>query len=292
MLSEQLLDEIIFESKKGKFISIDLIERIVYDIIGNVDEESKNRFSRIIINNTHNNKNYLCLYYPYDGTILVYYKKIISKFINDNTHSILYFNLEIVRYLLHEIEHLMEPSRIKNEKSIESTLLYLSKGIFMDKLAMDKLEILKKLQFNNLYEVLVLILSKKYYEKIYDSIPAERLADIHSSKKLLESVKKYYNFDKSYPKEYYEIKLNNFNMYLIGYSFSSKSDISENTPFIDYINFIKCQQYFKKFDFYSNDEIKFLNLCKEKFNVEQRMRLGLPIIYNEPDKLYKRIMSG
>ena len=264
MISEELLEEIIELSKNNKLIDKSLITRIIIDIICKSDEITQNSFNKIVFSKI-NWKNVLCTCNLNSGIIKVDYDKCVSGLIKKNKHDnnfILKYNLEFIRYILHEIEHLKESYKM-TKYNVESVLIYLSS---------------LSLLLSNKGSI-----NKNIYLKLYDIIPAERIADVESYKLLLNSIYNFHDFEKQYEEVVNYIYRNYVFEYYKGY----KKFSHDTSPFIIYLTEISNRGIL------SIDDLKPLEeLCnKENLTIEEKMKYGLPVDLLESKQLNKSLRN-
>ena len=183
---------------------------------------------------------------------------------------ILYMNSVAAQVLLHEVEHANQKKIIDTEDGIESRILKLCE--FED---MSKIEILLDRGEINEDEVELYIGTKldrysRNYTKLYDYAPHERLAQIKSYQEIIDALKFIDIFSKvTKDKEY-----NKLENVLRGYE-------DTFSPTIIYLNEQGRNKDLKKFDWYSDDKEEAIKLSKEKYNLKDRMKYGLPVNKDE-----------
>lgn len=180
MIDEELIDEIIQISSKKKFISKDLIKRILFNLIESSDKVTQDAFKELKFIHIDWEDTF-CTCNTYTGVVKFDYDKCIKdmKLSSYNSKATLINNLEIVRYLIHEYQHLLEIYKCK-QTGIETILLFVSdiNGFLLQKYCNEE----------GLNEDFLFHKYKKIYLTLYDYIPAERIADINSYKLLLDSL--------------------------------------------------------------------------------------------------------
>ena len=128
MISQELMDEIIYVSLKNQIISKELIEKIVIDIINNCDVVTQNLFNGLYFEKI--DWEFAIAALEPNSRIVADYDEILS-LCEDSTHmTFLEKNLYILHYIFHEIEHLKEDSKImKND--YESIILKYGSGKYI-----------------------------------------------------------------------------------------------------------------------------------------------------------------
>ena len=110
MISENLFKEVIDISNKGMLLDKQMIRRLVRKIISNTDFSTRRRYKYTCFRNCDNfcektNIN--------EGKIYFSIKTSYEEVDEFNNISILEKNLHIIAIILHEIEHLKEPSKTR-----------------------------------------------------------------------------------------------------------------------------------------------------------------------------------
>lgn len=288
-MKNELLEEIIYLSNNDKYITRDLIEKIIED---RVNQENKNvidKFNGVIFGNTHWHGNVMCSCDVTDGNILVNYEKIIKEYQKIKKINLLEQNLRILSYLFHEVNHLKEESVIEL-LNFESLLLSYSGLDMFYPIVENKIKHIRYLTDDKLYKRILDRKIDELYLKIYDKIPAERFANIRSYKEVLESIYNYPNFKENYNKELKYINELYKDQYYLGYDNYKKQDKYYTGPLLDYLKFIKMPDLLDDFGFYCEDIKVFLNKSSKEFSIEERMLYGLPVTLEETDELDKKLI--
>lgn len=283
MIDNQLLEEVMYVSNKNKFINMKLIEKIIVDTVNQTDALTKSRFNGVFFEKIKWDKNVVCVCRPYMGDIIVDYQNLVKQLISVKKLSFLEYNLELITNLLHEVEHLKEPSKM-NLDNFESFLLYFSNFEIFEFLAQDELKFIKYILPESFYNNKIGTKAKKLYLKIYDKNPSERLATIYSHKLLLESLNNFEGFKENYKNSFKYINKKYINQYYIGYN-----ELRNNIPLVDYFKFIKLN-LLNELGFCSQDVVQFLKLSSKKFSIEERMLYGLPVKRKETSELNKKLI--
>ena len=284
MISNEMLEEVIYYSDKYKYIEKDLIIKIVEDIVNSETDDIKKRFNEVVFDDITWSRDVVCSYRINMGNIIVDYEKLINQLNQEKSLSFLQANLEILINLLHEIEHLKEQD--KSKKSLFESFLHSYSSIeIFDSLAEEKLKFFEKILPLDLYQKKLEKISERNYLKIYNKIPSERIATINSHKSLFDSLNNYEGFKEKYKKAFIYINKEYLNQYYMGY----KTNCS-NVPLIDYFNFIGMVELLENLDFYSENIRIFKILSSKEFSIEDRMLYGLPITLKETKILNKKIL--
>ena len=275
MLSLELLDEIISKSKKSISIDKDLMKKIIIDVIEKEDNITKNKFNGIIFEHI-NWKNTCCCHSSKTGMISIDYNKLITKKQSDDD---LINNLVIVQLLLHEVQHAKEISKLR-KKNLESYLLKLSDLKIIENISVSELKLMKKFLNMGLFKSILDMKYKKVYIKLYDLIPAERIAQIDSYKYLLDSLSKYPNFKNNYHNVIERLYFAYINEYLVGYNLQNKNLSIPLFYYLNSVTYVSEEQrnfIYKKLNCLSNEE---------SLDFEDKMKYGFETNDGEIEKLY------
>lgn len=278
MISNELLEEVISVSKNKKFISKGLLLRIVVNVIENSNDVTKSKF-----------QDFRCGELGWDfavaagdkenGIVYLNYDKALHLEKNKHVFSYLKSNLNIIQIILHEIEHLNELYKIE-KNNFESKFIIKSVS---DLISEKCFEIGKNL-FDNRDEAIYYrnMRYRMFYEKYWDIIPTEKIAELDSYEKLIRSLDKYPNFYNNHPKIYEYFVEEYINSLKLGYN--SKEEIEKyNIPLIDYLSALKtinCRLYLEDFGVSLKTKTSSGNIPLEK-----RMRYGLPVTKQEIEEL-------
>lgn len=196
--------------------------------------------------------------------------------------KIFYKNAFISQTLLHEIEHAMQEKIIDTENSDLSNILKYSSYSLDNNLK----EKLMNKGYDNDSIIKFMISQKKIkrknYIKNYSISPHERLAEINSYQEMInilsqikEKIPNLFAFEKS------TLKAN----MLTGFELLDNGFIS--SPTITYISNNGESNNLSTFDWYDKEKAKCLKLCKAKYNLDERIKLGLMIDSDELNELKK-----
>lgn len=217
MISNKLIEEIIYISSKNKFIDKEMVLKILIDSMKEDDDIVKRRLNGLTFNRVDSG---VASCDKKRGIIVVDIYKIYNQK-NSNEYvylSILSYNLFIVQCILHELQHLKEFYQ-KNENDFESLLIKYSSSEFL------YYNIKNDQEKRNLF-----------YKKVYKLIPNERLANINSSEALLQSLNNYPNFSLNYLDSLLFINNLHIDYFKIGYIL--QKNYQYNFPLYEYLNVI------------------------------------------------------
>ncbi len=197
-----------------------------------------------------------------------YYDQLFHSF-----EQIMFRNLTITQFILHEIEHAFQnkQSDNKSDNSIETRLI---KACLMIEQAIKNPNFLKGILTKEIptHDFIVYILqSKKLYEKYYNLNPIERLAQINSFRTIVNSIEPI----KQYIPNLYEFKQASLvESALEGYVDSWEQGIC---PTEVYLSGTRQGNVWLNMDFYDQDSSQLMKNVINKYNLVKRLSLGLPI---------------
>lgn len=288
-MKNEYIEEIISLSNKDKFITPNLIKKIIEDRVNQEDSNVIAKFNGVTFGNTNWCGDVMCSCDITDGNIIVNYKKIIGEYKKIKKINLLEQNLRILSYLFHEVNHLKEESIIEL-LNFESLLISYSGLDIFYPIVEKKIKHIRYLLDDNLYKKILDRKINELYLKIYDKIPAERIANIRSYKEVLEAIYNYPNFKENYNKELKYINELYKDQYYLGYDNYKKQDKYYTGPLLDYLKFIKMPDLLDDFDFYCEDIKRFIEKSSKEFTIEERMLYGLPITLEETNELDKKLI--
>ena len=198
---------------------------------------------------------------------------------------ILYKNLIITQYILHELEHASQNKKLndKLDNSFEKNLIKACSIIEEVKNFLNqKRNFFKKnaIRFLNEY----IEKQTKIYQMYYEFNPVERLAQINSYKTIVNVLE---------PLEEMFPRICRLNMVLClreilqGYQLFSNNKII--CPTYYYLLKTGKERIWSDFEFYNKDDKKLLENVNNQFDLEKRMNFGLPISNLEYNK-YKSLI--
>ena len=250
MISNELLEEIISISLKGRFINKEILQRIFDELFVSLDDYTKQNFNRLELTEIFSLDHIIAICNPNEGIIIFdLYENYYVENKNKNK-SMLCRNLNIIVNLLHEIEHLKQPYKIKIQ-SFESKLLKSSIAYF-----------------------------HKEYKRLYEYVPAEKIASANSWENLFYNVKLYPNFKENFYDEYKFVNNEYIKNLKLGYYFSESFE-TYNKPLFHYLSKIgqkEVLEYAEKY-YIENQDILVLN---------DKLKYGLPITKNDMRMINKQ----
>ena len=268
MINEELLDEIIYVSLKNEYISKKLIEKIVLDIIVNCDLITQNEFGGLYFEKME--WDFAIAALKPDSTIVADYDEILDISKGEQNQTYLEKNLYILKYLMHEIEHLKEYSK-KLKGDYEAKIIKFGDGAYIyDRYYLPMFSKTKKREFSENFA------SKKYklfYKNNWSIIPCERIAEITSRKNLLDSLKQYPDYEKNYFKEYK--RLTNFYINGLKLAYRKLESGRYNVPIIEYFTNLDRLSDIKRLGF--DAESKKMRKEIKILTPQTRMMYGMPI---------------
>ena len=216
----------------------------------------------------------------YDGEnkkIVIYEKSMCERIIHDLINTTicydvndfekrLFINSFLAQVLLHEVEHANQKRIIENENGLESSILKLCELEIRPKSEF----IFEKSETGKLLEKLRLAARlfnyRVIYKELYDYAPHERLAQIKSYQEIIDSL----CFIDRHSIVTRKKEIEKLGTVLNGYDDTS-------SPTITYLSNQGREKELKQFDWYSDDKEEAIKLSKEKYNLKDRMKYGLPI---------------
>lgn len=254
MISNELLEEIIFVSLKGNFIDKDILKKVFDENYKILDKKTQENFNGLFFAEIKDNEfRGTCI--PQQGIIVIDLLKIYEE-CNKKEILMLKNNLCIVTTLLHELEHLKEPYKI-------------SKNNFESKL----------LKYSN-------IENQKLYNNFYNCIPCEKIAYSNFCKILLENIKKYPKFKEEYFDEYAFANNNYIKTTKLGYYYI-ESEERYNIPLFEFLRgtnqFHKLSELFVVKQSSENSKTSISRL-----DVNTKMKYGLPVTKKDIEEINKQ----
>lgn len=208
-------------------------------VFASLDDYTKQNFNRFEITEIFSLNNTVAACNSEEGIILFdiyesYYVENQNKYL-----SVLSRNLNIIINLLHEMEHLKEPYKI-TKRNFEAKILESS-----------------------------IDCADKNYNKLYEFIPAEKIASANSWKNLFYNVKLYPNFKEKFYDEYKFVNNEYIKNLKLGYYFNESFE-TYNQPLFHYLSKIgqkEVLEYAEKY-YIENQDIIISN---------DKLKYGLPI---------------
>ena len=280
MISNDLIEEVLYLSSKGKILDKKIILKIVSKLLSSLDDNTASKFNGVLFSDKkHIDKKSYAGFNKRDGKIILYLDEINRR----NFKTILDKNLIILESLMHEFKHLEEEYKL-SKQDFESLIIAASNNeVIYDSLFHKNGLNIDKVLPNRIKELLFI----KYYFKIYNLIPTESIADIEANSNLLKSLDKYPKFSKAHTFEYDSLKERLFDSYFMGYKYSSDG---YNIPLVDYFRIVDNVDTLKIFNFYGDSKLNFMNKARKIFKLEDRFKYGLPIDDEDKKQLSKKII--
>ena len=216
MISNNLFEEIIKISERGKLLDRKMIKIIVKEIISSADRYTKRRFKLV---NFNCSDKYCAIADIDHGKLTVSIPSCYEEVKSYRNASTLEKNLHILAIILHEVEHLKEVYK-KRFNRIEGKLIKLSD-----------------------YQTDYYVGEDVNYDTYYTD-PSEKIAYASSYKKLLEFLINYPGFNEKYFREFAHI--NNEYIERLKYGYKETSRNRCNTPLIDFTRELNREDVFKK----------------------------------------------
>lgn len=281
MISNELLEEVINISQKKRYISKGLLLRIALNVIENLDSKTKSRLQEIKFVDS-DWEFALASCDRKRGIIEVDYTRLLQQEKNLNPLSYLKANLSIIQYLLHEIEHLNEHFKSK-QNDLQAKIINICSGEFIHKSFQNKVKdwpYHKRIEYAN----------KKFREFCEDNwaiIPIEKIAEADSINNILNSIKAYPNFTYQHSETYFSILIKYIKSLKLGYEFNEQTG-SYNIPLIDYLSALNSKIDLKDIGLVLKPSSNNSNKLISELSIEERMKLGLPITSKDIKELNKQ----
>ena len=232
-------------------------------------------------NINNDNNNFAEATYNIDKKIITINYFLLEDYIKDgkvnnySNNNLYYFvNMKFLLAIMHELEHAKQLELLSTSKN-DLTNLLIKYGYSFTILEFR----------NSIYTKLCNYQVNNLYEKTYNYNPIERMANINSLFQLLSIFNKEYNLSDRvfnyFMNEMYKIIPN-------GYSKNIFNNIISPTEV--FFKMINNQNIWKDLDFYNFNRHKMLELVTNKYTIEERLTLGLPLSYDEiKNYSYKKI---
>lgn len=275
MINNELIEEVLEISKQNKIIDKKFINKLIFSVVEKLNYESKSKFNGIVFIDIDWNDT-LATFNKNTAEIEIDYNKMVEHFkaiLNDDYIKI---NLEFIHCILHEIQHLDEYYKL-TRNDIQAKILRISTGDFICNYLYNKNK-----QIYDTEEDITYFTNMEYYDfyqKYWDIIPSERIADYGALTCLKNSLEKYPILNKD------EININylmNNLFYLLedGYVYDRKKE-KYTIPLFKYFEALDYKTNLENFGIKTDLSGNVLNEIK----LDDKMKLGLPITYEEHEKL-------
>lgn len=259
MINQELMDEIIYISLKSQYINKELIERIVLDIIDDCDKLTQNLFGGIYFGKT--SLDFFIAEADENNRIIANYEEMIKQGEIASHQSYLERNLKIIAYLLHEIEHLKEDSKLR-KNTFESDIIRLGNLEYIFEQIFKKIS--EKVDNYKKTEILTLKKYEKFYENQWAFIPIERIAESKARETILNSLINYDGFVENFFSEYKNLTKYYIDSLKMGYELGEYSKCK--SPIFQFFESLEC---IKDLDYIMN--------IAPKLTSQNKMMYGLPI---------------
>ncbi len=259
MISQELLDQIIYVSLKQEYITKELIEKIVLDIIDNCDKLTQNLFGGIYFGEA--SFDFFMAEADENNRIIANYEEMIRQGDLSKRQSHLERNLKIIAYLLHEIEHLKEEGKLQ-KNTFESNIIrlanleYIFEQIFKG--------VSKKFSNYKVAEVMSLKKYEQFYKKNWCFMPIERIAEVEARKAILKSLINYDGFSDKFFTEYKNLTKYYISGLKMGYEVGDYNKYS--SPIFRFYKSLEC----------ISDLENIINITP-KLTSQEKMMYGFPI---------------
>jgi len=268
MISNELLEEIIYLSSKDKYISKELMLNIILNVIDKLDNSARSKFNDVVFSKI-NLKWCAASWSNETGIMELDYRTIIKdcKYLGEG--NILTSNLLALIYPLHEIQHMNENYKITTN-TLESDLIKLGTiesiySLFKEKYSENKA--------NKQYV--------KFINQYSDIMPTEKIAEVDAYRTLLDSLKNYPEFPINYIDSYEDLIYEYFCSLIIGYN-----DFYTNTPVSDYLSRLREIGYEEKI--IDENLISKLNSIS---SIEDRLKYGAKVSNEEVENVRQKILK-
>lgn len=259
MINQKLMDEIIYISLKNQYINKELIEEIVLDVIDNCDKLTQNLFGGIYFGKP--SLDFFIAEADENNRIIANYEEMINQGNIANHQSYLERNLKIIAYLLHEIEHLKEDSKLQ-KNTFESDMIKLGNLEYIFEQILKKN--LEKTDNYKIAEVKTLKKYEKFYEKKWSFIPIERIAEAKARETILNSITTYDGFCEKFFIEYKNLTKYYINSLKMGYELGEYGKYK--SPIFNFFKSLECMS-----------DLDYIINISPKLTSQDKMMYGLPI---------------
>lgn len=287
-MNEEILKDLYDFYKANKHITKDYVEKVVGLC---VDQYNLGKYVKKVqyMDLNPNNKDSLAGYAYEPRLIILFTDKLADMILTKEDYipgnQLLFCkNVKITQSLLHEIEHAKQAKIMDERKDDEAEILKVTGTSKSQEVIRDRLTSLGMGQ-----SIIKVILNNKLKicADYYNFGPHERLAEINSNEKMLEIIDPLKNFTP-----------NVYNLINAGFASNRVRGYKLNNQLISpTIYFLKKQEEYallRKFEWYDERADKALEKSRKKYNLEKRVRLGLPIseyeYVTEEDNL-KKVLS-
>lgn len=277
-------------SKQNKLVDVFFIDKIVEIFVSK--NGLKNYIQKVNFTNKlekDNNGLVIATYNPFAKEILIdfesifmtledmcYYNQLFNQF-----EQVMFQNLIITQIILHELEHALQAKKTddKTDNSNEAKLICASYIVYK---AMKNQKFVNKLaEESKLKEELTNYIKqqREIDDKYYHFIPIERLAQVNSFNIILELIKP---IKDCVPNLYQFNQASLVEEMIKGYTDAWDLGIC---PTQVYLYASGQSNVWDSLDFYDSDSERIMKKASDKYSLEKRLTLGLPVNYQEYSKM-------
>ncbi len=290
-MQEELLKLIYDYAIKVKMPDYSFMEKLI-NIVKTYDNLDKYILEFELKDEDENDKKILGNYNGSSKKITVYQLQIL-KCLKDKNYNFTilernFFNCVIfVQVILHEISHAIQYKMIEsNNSSLETYILKSALANYDQEIVTEMFKHGYSINQVKIYMELQEKARKNNKKINYNIAPQERLAQINSYQKLEDILE---NIKNAIPMLFRYIKLMKYENLLLGYEFS-KNSIS--SPTFKYFRDSNDLNRFSKFGWYTNDVEKLLNNLQCRYDLNERLKLGLLVQDREYDEFRRNLKKG
>lgn len=259
MTNNELIERIIYLSSKEKYLDKEMLEKFFWNLYDDLDDYTQSNFTDLRFEKISKQKDCRGTCSPFEGVITIDLDAIYAEekeYYEKQKLSFLTQNLNILYTLIHEVEHLKEPSKIY-KNTLEGNLLKYS-------------------QIDN----------TKLQLSIYDCDPSEKIAFVDSYLKFLKLLKAHPDFCDKYFNEYKYINNKLIQFTKMGYYYDEFME-KYNVPLVDFLretnqlDALKVLFKIKKSNSNTNSKLSRLDIIT-------RMKCGLAITKEHVEEINKK----
>ena len=274
-MNEEILKDLYDYYKADKQIGRAYVEKVVNL---NVDYYNLGKFVKKVVfmeENPQNKKSYAG--YSYNDRCVVLFTGKLADMILEREDYIprkqllLCKNIRVTQSILHEIEHAKQAKIMEDRKDDESEILKVTGTSRSQEIIKDRL---KSLGVGSNTIKIILNDKLKICADYYNFAPHERLAEINSNEKILEIINPMKNY---IPEIYDRITFGVTSNRIRGYKYNN----SLISPTIFFLKKQNEEALLKRFEWYDENHNIALEKSKRIYNLEKRIKLGLPISEDE-----------
>lgn len=277
-------------SKQGKLVDIYFIDKMIELFVS--ENGLNNYVERVGFTNKYkkeNNELVIATYSPFTKDIIIDFESIFMFLENmcyynqlfNQLEQVMFKNLIITQFILHELEHAVQAKKTddKTDNSNEAKLICASYIVYK---AMKNQKFVNKLaEESKLKEELTNYIKqqREIKDKYYRFIPIERLAQINSFNIILELIEP---IKDCVPNLYQFNQASLVEEMIKGYTDAWDLGIC---PTQVYLYASGQSNVWDSLDFYDSDSERIMKKVSDRYPLEKRLTLGLPINYQEYNKM-------